>query len=319
MKKDDALDQQARRDFLERRRKCIGGSDAPALCGADQYNTPYQVWLSKIGTAIPDQPMEAAFWGSYLEDPIAQHALEKIREEYPAAQMRRDPRLLVHPEHQFIGGNIDRRLRLDKSGNYAVLEVKTRSAYLVQQWEGSMPDDVYIQAAHYQMVDPRFVGSYVAALIGGNKFVLRWIPRKEDVLKNLTEVEVKFWRTYVEPKIPPPVTASAVDRSLLNYLYGQKSDGTTVHLDQSAEKLIKQYEQARDAIKDLTDKKDEASNRLRQMIGAAECGIINGKVIKLSRFTVNRFSTKAFEEKHPKLYEKFTQPQPQTRLSIRKI
>src|SRR5262249_34297267 len=212
-------------------------------------------------------------------------------------------------------GNIDRRIKLDSS-NYAVLEVKTRSAYFVNQWAGTMPDDVYVQATHYESVDPRFVGSFVAALIGGNKFVLRWIPRNEDIIANLTEVEVKFWRTYVETKLAPPVTALETDKNLLKYLYGE-GDDSTVTLDENlALPLIATYERTAAQLKALGDKHSEASNKLKQMIGKATFANVGERKIKVIRYDQNRLDVEKLEHEHPAINEQYRSPIRIVRLKI---
>ena len=45
----------SRPEWLEQRRKTVGGSDAAAIVGLSQYASAYTVWADKTGR-LPDKP-----------------------------------------------------------------------------------------------------------------------------------------------------------------------------------------------------------------------------------------------------------------------
>jgi putative phage-type endonuclease len=60
-------------DWLEWRRKGIGGSDASVICGINQYKSPIELWMEKTGQlphALEKQAGEAAYWGNQLESVV---------------------------------------------------------------------------------------------------------------------------------------------------------------------------------------------------------------------------------------------------------
>ena len=52
-----------RAEWLELRRRGIGGSDAAAVCGLDPWRSPFEVWLDKTGLFVDETAGEAVRWG----------------------------------------------------------------------------------------------------------------------------------------------------------------------------------------------------------------------------------------------------------------
>ena len=49
----------SRDDWLEHRKKSIGGSDASAVAGLNPWTSPYSVWADKLGLLPPKEENEA--------------------------------------------------------------------------------------------------------------------------------------------------------------------------------------------------------------------------------------------------------------------
>ena len=54
-------------DWLEYRKKGIGGSDASVVCGISRYKSPVELWMEKTDQLPYQEAGEAAYWGSQLE------------------------------------------------------------------------------------------------------------------------------------------------------------------------------------------------------------------------------------------------------------
>ena len=66
----------SRADWLEERRKSLGGSDVGAILGLNRWRSPYSVWADKRGL-LPDEPdNEAMRTGRDLEP----YVLERMTE-----------------------------------------------------------------------------------------------------------------------------------------------------------------------------------------------------------------------------------------------
>lgn len=64
----------SREDWLNARRRSIGGSDAGALLGLNPYNSPYALWAEKTGKIVPEGigDREAVRLGNDLEQYVAE-------------------------------------------------------------------------------------------------------------------------------------------------------------------------------------------------------------------------------------------------------
>jgi predicted phage-related endonuclease len=60
-----ATDNLTRDEWLDYRRKGIGGSDIAAICGLSKWEKAIHVYLEKIGEAPETEMSEAAEWGFY--------------------------------------------------------------------------------------------------------------------------------------------------------------------------------------------------------------------------------------------------------------
>ena len=60
-----------REQWLEARRKGIGGSDAAAILGMSHYSTPYSVFAEKMGALPEKEDSEAMRQGRDLEAYVA--------------------------------------------------------------------------------------------------------------------------------------------------------------------------------------------------------------------------------------------------------
>ena len=57
-------------EWLEWRRKGIGGSDASVVCGVNKWKSPVELWMDKTGQLPYDEAGEAAYWGTVLESVV---------------------------------------------------------------------------------------------------------------------------------------------------------------------------------------------------------------------------------------------------------
>ena len=133
-----------RQEWLEWRRKGIGGSDAAAILGLNPYCSPFDVYLDKIGAKEEQPDNEAMRQGRDFEDYVAMRFTEAT-----GKKVRRRNAVLQHPEYPFILGNIDRLV----VGEHAGLECKTTSVLNKAKFnQGEFPDTYYVQCMHYMPV-----------------------------------------------------------------------------------------------------------------------------------------------------------------------
>jgi putative phage-type endonuclease len=303
-----------RDEWLAARTKGIGGSDAAAIAGLSPWRTPIQVWMEKTGQIVsPDlTDNEAVYWGTVLEDLVAKEFAKRT-----GFWVQRRNAILVHPEHEFMIGNIDRLVRPERGvGEWGVLEVKTTSEYAKDQWsEDEVPAHYLIQLQHYLAVTGYIYG-YFAVLIGGNKYRHFRVERDDELIAHLIEIETKFWNENVLKHIPPAWDGSSASTDLLNSLY-PISRPTEIELPQEAEDLIAQYDEADRYEKEWAKRKDEARNKLCGLLGENERGTVRGRLVTWKTVTTNRLDTKALQKDHPGIYDEYIKPSAYRRFGIR--
>jgi len=191
--------------WLAERRKGIGGSDAGAVLGLSPWQTPLDVYLDKTGRAEPIEDNEPMFWGRTLETAVANVYAQRTGDKVRRMGMR------SCKENPFMLANIDRQIVGDPRGP-GVLEVKTAGQFSADEWGESGTDEIpshyYAQLCHYLAVTG-YAWARLAVLIGGRDFRIYDVPRDEDLIKSLTEIESKFWRDNVLMDCPPDASTSA--------------------------------------------------------------------------------------------------------------
>lgn len=162
-----------REDWLEVRRQGVGGSDAAAIIGCNDYSSPYTVWLDKTGRLPEKEPTEAMRQGTDLEDYVAKRFAEKT-----GKKVRRKNDTLRNPKYPFALANVDRWV----VGENAGLECKTANTLNYAKFrDGEFPANYYVQCMHYMAV----TGAdrwYLAVLVFGREFIVFELERDEELI-----------------------------------------------------------------------------------------------------------------------------------------
>lgn len=203
-----------REDWLEERKKGIGGSDAATILGLNPYKTTIELWEEKTGRKdapdISDKPYVK--YGTQAEDLLRQlFALD-----YPQYLVTHEENTIIkHPEHPFLFASLDGKLLDVATGKEGILEIKTTNILQSTQkekWKDKIPDNYYCQVLHYLNVTSCSFAILKAQLKYDYSGEIRletkhyYIDRKdvEDDIKLLQEKEIQFWKEYIEKdKIPP--------------------------------------------------------------------------------------------------------------------
>ena len=254
-----------REDWLAVRNTGIGGSDAGVILGLNPYKSPWQLWLEKTGQTEPDDLSmnEYVYWGTKQEPLVAERFFEETGKR---VQRRGTLRSRTHP---WMLANVDRMIVGEEVG----LEIKTANAFAGKDWaDDELPDSYYAQCLHYMAVTG-YTKWYIAALIGGNHYVQKEIPRNEEDIRLLIRKEKEFWEL-VETKTPPPVDGSESCAAALRVKWDREETGLTIDLPEDAAAIIEDIEESKRIIDTEKARQQLAKNRLMEMMGAAETGII---------------------------------------------
>jgi predicted phage-related endonuclease len=213
--------------------------------------------------------------------------------------------------------NVD-RIIIDKTNGNGVLEVKTTSVYNKDAWtDGKIPDEYMLQIQHYLAVTGLSY-AYVAVLIGGQKYHHQHIPRDNELIAYLIQIESDFWKL-VENKTPPEMDGSDSSSDVLNYLYPQANPDSKIDLPPTAELLVGEYEWASSEEKQWAIRKEEAANKLKAMLGEYEVGMAGSKKINWKNVISNRLDSKSLKADMPDIYQKYSKESYTRRFTIAAI
>lgn len=296
-------------DWLDWRRKGIGGSDASVVCGINKYRSPVELWMDKTGQLPYDEAGEAAYWGTQLESLVKSEFTKRTGiEVYPAHQ------LLQSEEYPFMLANLDGTCQHPDYGT-CVFEAKTSSAYRAGEWSDAIPDEYVLQVQHYLAVTG-YMGAYIAVLIGGNTFRWKFIERDEELISMLVQLEGDFWE-HVQSNVPPPLDGSEASAKFLSERFPDSVPLSRIDLPDIAADLVLQYDYACGKVDEFNEVKQEAENRLKEMLGDNEAGTAGDRLITWKSVSQERLDSKTFKTEHPTLYKKYAARSSYRRFSVK--
>lgn len=201
------------KDVTLNRNKFIGGSEIAAVMGQSRWCSPYKLWAIKTGK-IPAPDLsnnEAVQIGSKLEQFVAELFAERT-----GKKIRRAPKVYQHSKYPFLVAHIDRLI----VNSDELLEVKTCSAYKLEEWENKIPREYVLQVIFYLGITGKKRG-WLCCLIGGQKFDYKVIEFDEELFNLMVEKATKFWGM-VQNNIPPVILPE--DGDTLGEVYAEHTD-----------------------------------------------------------------------------------------------
>ena len=277
-----------REEWLEYRRKSIGGSDAASILGLNPYSSPYSVWADKLGLLPEKEDSEAMRLGRDLEDYVAKRFTEAT-----GKKVRRENHILINPDYPFAHANVDRVI----IGEDAGLECKTTSTLNLKRFKnGEFPETYYVQCVHY-MLTCGFDKMYLAVLVLGREFMHFTIERDEDEIAALIEAERSFYENHILTESPPIIDGSASTTDTIGALYSEGREGDAVNL-MAYDRDMALYLTINAQIKELEKSRDEAANRIKAFLGESEYGASDKYNVSWSNGERRSFDYKSFQKEH---------------------
>ena len=300
----------SREQWLEARRKGIGGSDASAILGVNPYSSPLKVYLDKVGSTREDEENEAMRQGRDLEDYVAQRFTEET-----GFKVQRCNRILQHPSYPWMLANIDRRIPGMNEG----LECKTASPYTKFNFEaGEINPHYYWQAMHYMAVTGADAW-YVAILVLGKSFHVFKVVRNNDEIDQLIAAEKDFWEHHVLLKVPPLPTGSEPDGEVIDAIYPQADIDEPVmelfDMDDVLNLRALKVAQRDDLQKEI----EEIDQSVKLAMGTFEKGTSINWIVRWSNTSTSRIDTKALKQKYPEIAAEVTKTTAGRRFSIQRV
>ena len=124
------------------------------------------------------------------------------------------------------------------------------------------------------------------------------IERDNDEISALMNAEKEFWETCVVPDVPPPVDGLKPTSKAISAIFGNVDSENQVDLF-GREKLIKEYLETKEIIKQYERENEQRKQMLQQDLAAHELGQAGSYSVTWKFQSKRSFDPKAFSGDYP--------------------
>lgn len=276
------------KEQVEARRTRIGGDDAPAICNKHAYKTAYEIGLRIRGELEQEDlaGIDVIEFGNEMEGVLARFYERKNKVKLY------EPDTLVHPKYPFIAGNIDRRIKGDPK---TAIECKNTGMFVRDTWGApgtdEVPERVIIQCAHYMMLDEEIEQFHVLRCFGGNQYQQFVVPRNQQLIDALLQIELAFWDSLQSGKLPEPDWMHRTTSDTIRRAFKQVEGTIEARPDLVHWTLA--YEEANAELSRVKTLAESLKNHVNFLMGNIEVAILPDgrkwvrKLVKRSGYTVD--------------------------------
>ena len=203
-----------REEWLQNRKKYIGGSDASSVIGLNPWKSNVQLWEEKTGHVIPEDISSKPYvqFGICAE-PIIRDLFQLNHPQYKVEYIENNS--WTNEKYPFAAVSHDGWITEITTGRKGIWECKTSeivSSMSKEKWSKKIPDNYYVQLIHSLMVREDCEFAHLTALLTW-KFEDKEIYQQlrnyhiertevEEDIQYLADEEKKFWKQVQERKRP---------------------------------------------------------------------------------------------------------------------
>lgn len=269
----------SREEWLNNRRKGIGGSDIAAIVGLDPFRSAYDVYLDKIGEAEPVEDNDFMKWGRLLEPLVANQVAEL---GYHVELM---PDSIVGENPHYLA-SVDRAIIVD--GVKYPLEIKTSKKY------HSEPLDKWkLQAAWYAAI-MKAPGYYIAWWCYPT-LKLEYFDLDQELAAMLFDEADAFWSRVLD-RNPPESTSNFV-----------ASQGLTMEASDYLASEVEKLSMLKERKAEIEAEIETIEEGVKLAVKEAEILTHSGKMLLTYKEQKGRatIDTKALKAAHPDIASQF--------------
>ena len=274
-------------EWLSKRGESIGASESGAILGLNPWRTAVDVWIEKTGEIEPLEDNLNMRLGRDLE-PI----IQKLFEEETGLKVRRDNKIRIDDEYEFITTNLDGVV----IGEKVPIEYKTMT-----KWDGEIPDYYFCQIQHQMMVTNTPYCYFVVLVLGLNKqLVIEKYDRDDSFISKMRKELVHFWKENVQKNVPPEIVS--VDDA--KKVYKDVDPESILEADDVIFNMLSEMDKFRHLKNKYDAKYKEMQKDVMVQMGNKESVEYNGISFASWKQPKNslRFDSKQFKKDHPNLY-----------------
>ncbi len=288
--------------WLKARTRGIGGSDVGAICGVSPFTSARQIYLNKTGQFQDAlKPNDAAkdrmHFGHMLEPIVADEYSQRSGNKVIAVNAT-----LVHKDYPWALANVDRLIVDDDGRPVGILECKTTSEYMNEEWESGEILMSYVYQLNWYLWILGLERGAFACLVGGNKFYYYDVFRNDELLENTIIPAAKsFWFDNVLALKEPEMQAT--DTDFANSIYSTVVKNSEIMLpDDETNELARTVFDCKAKIKELEKIMSEAQNRIKDRLQDNEIGYTKDFTVKWSPRSQVRVDTDKLKSDFPEIY-----------------
>lgn len=144
---------ESREEWLEVRKKSLGGSDAASVLGLSPWKSNVKLWLEKKGKLEIEDISDKSYvkFGIEAEKPI-RDLFTLDHDEFEVQYFENN--IWINDKFPFAHASLDGWITEIETGTKGILEIKTVNIYNNNDlaWKDRIPDYYYAQILHYMMI-----------------------------------------------------------------------------------------------------------------------------------------------------------------------
>lgn len=324
------------KDWLEYRRRGIGGSDAASILGVSPFKTARDLYYDKLKIVTYEDPEEN--WvqkkmGHLLEDLVAE--IFHVRTGYEIYQVKK---MFYHPKYPFMLADVDYFITMP-NGETAILEIKTTNYNATDHWwvngVEAVPVNYEIQGRHYMAV--MNVNHVFFCCLYGNseqETIIRHIVRDMDYEEELIALEGDFWNNHILTRTPPQYVEDGdlVIESVKNHFGSADPNAAAIELSFTSFSSVVRYLELQAEKSSLNAEVKRVENEMKRLQGRIidEMGRCCTAVYSrddtdytitynpVQKATISKEDLFRLQMQHPEIYEQFVSVSESRRFYVKK-
>ena len=312
-------------DWLELRKKGIGGSDVGAIMGINKYSSPLKVYKAKVEGIVEDISEKVAVRkGKDLESLIrAVYVTPKLKGlGYTVRPLNH---LLINSNYPWLRANLDGIAIWDENPRdftkHLVVEIKVVTEWAEDNWYGE--DYCGVPASYYAQVQEYMLVSGTRKAIICALFEKNWemhyfeINRDERFLAELISKSKHFYDYHMLMEVPPRADFTIDKEFILEKIAEQETTPIAEYPDAELTAAAVEVKELKRQIKSL---EKEVNEKMSIVVDRYQKGgRSTSPVIKISVKDVKsvRLDSTRLKEEQPGIYEQYSKETSSLRAEVR--
>ncbi len=307
-------------DWLELRKKGIGGSDIGAIMGLNQHSSPLKVYKQKVENFKEDMSDNAFVKkGKDLEPVILENYVRPYLKTL-GYEVGKPDFMIINSDYPYFRANVD-GIAYKLGGTYKdniIIEIKWVSPWAEVNWNkpeyNGIPPSYYAQVQLYMLVTGARK-AIVCALFDKNWEMNYFeIPRDEAFILTMIAKGEDFYQHQMLMKMPPKLDYD-IDKEEVTEAVKNVVEPTTP--SEKLSKYIDKYLANAIKIKAAEETQSDLKNIIFDMYTKGFYPDDPAHKLKSSTVKSNRFNQAKFKEDHPDLYEQYCEDSESPRFTIK--